>query len=292
MKILSLDIGGTSIKSALWVDGEIKDLKEMDTNAVLGAQAVMKRVIEIAKSYHGFERIGISTAGQVDPVQGIIRYANSNLPGYTGMEVRKIMEEAFLVPVVVENDVNCAAIGEANAGAGMEYDDFLCITYGTGVGGAIILEKKIYTGCGYSAGEFGSILVHADQRVPGDLLSGCYERYASTTALVKNAMLLDETLSDGRKIFARIQEPAVQQIVDAWIQEIAYGLTTLIHIFNPSCIVLGGGILEQGYILDKLQEFVQANIMDSFGDVRLKQAKLGNKAGLFGAAVCALERQH
>lgn len=292
MKILSLDIGGTSIKSALWVDGQITDLKETDTNAVLGAQAVMQRVIEIAKSYHGFERIGISTAGQVDPVQGIIRYANSNLPGYTGMEVRKIMEEVFLVPVVVENDVNCAAIGEANAGAGMEYDDFLCVTYGTGVGGAIILEKKIYTGCGYSAGEFGSILVHADQRVPGDLLSGCYERYASTTALVKNAMLLDETLSDGRKIFARIQEPAVQQMVDAWIQEIAYGLTTLIHIFNPSCIVLGGGILEQGYILDKLQEFVQANIMDSFGDVRLKQAKLGNKAGLFGAAVCALERQH
>lgn len=288
MKIAVLDIGGTSIKSGILADGRLIDQREEATEAKKGGTHVMDKARKILGRYSGFDRIGISTAGQVDSEKGIIRYANENIPGYTGMEVRRLMEEAFCVPVAVENDVNAAAIGEGSYGAGREFKDFLCLTYGTGVGGAIIVNKKVYTGSLFSAGEFGGIVVHGSERKPGeDIFSGCYERYASATALVQRAVKIDSSLNNGWKIFERIKEKEVRYIVDGWIGEIALGLTTLIHIFNPPCIILGGGVMKQKYILEKLEDLLYDNIMDSFHNVVLKQAELGNSAGLWGAGKAA-----
>lgn len=287
MRIVVLDIGGTSIKSALWEDGILSNIKECDTQAKQGGAFVVERAIQIIKTYEAFDRIGISTAGQVDSREGFIRYANENIPGYTGMKIKEILTETFGVPVAVENDVNAAAIGEAHFGAGREYDAFLCLTYGTGVGGAIVMEKEVYTGSAFSAGEFGGIVVHGNQRKAGDAFSGCYEKYASTTALVAKAMNYDASLINGRRIFERIGEAAIQNIVDEWLEEVVYGLTSIIHIFNPACIVLGGGILVQPYIVEKLNEMVYISIMTSFKNVVLKQAELGNQAGLLGVAYLA-----
>lgn len=289
MKIAALDIGGTSIKAGIWEDGILKDIKECDTNAKAGGRAVIEKAITILREYEGFDRIGISTAGQVNSKEGSIRYANENIPGYTGMRVKSILEETFHVPVAVENDVNAAAIGEAAYGAGREFEDFLCLTYGTGVGGAIIINKKIHTGDEFSAGEFGGILIHPEVRKEGDYFSGCYERYASTTALVERAKSYDSSLTNGRKIFERLDETPIKNIVDEWIKEIMYGLISLIHIFNPSCIVLGGGIMGQTYVVEKLEEMLYTNIMPSFRKVVLRKAELGNTAGLLGAVSLASE---
>ena len=99
------------------------------------------------------------------------------------------MEELFHVPVTVENDVNAAAMGEAIYGAGKDYKQFLMLTYGTGVGGATVTDKEVYYGSSYSASEFGAIITHSDVRLAGnDYFDGCYEKYASTTGLVKMAM--------------------------------------------------------------------------------------------------------
>lgn len=286
-KIAALDIGGTSIKSGMLAGDTMTDVREQDTNAKNGGIYVMERVKEILKTYEGYEAIGISTAGQVDSSKGCIRYANENIPGYTGMNIREQMQELFGVPVAVENDVNAAAIGEGHFGAGAAHDDFLCITYGTGVGGAIVVNQTVYTGSHYSAGEFGGIVIHPEARVAGQPFSGCYEKYASTTALVRMAMAKDESLCNGRAIFAQLEEPEVRAIVDAWIDEIVYGLISVIHIFNPSCIVLGGGVMAQPYIIEQVRGKVKREIMDSFSDVLLLPAQLGNQAGLLGAAYLA-----
>lgn len=287
MRIAALDIGGTSIKSGIWDGMDTKELKEHATNARNGGRYVMERAVEILGQYQGFEAIGISTAGQVNPLEGSIRYANENIPGYTGMKVRDILEGEFHVPVAVENDVNAAAIGEAHFGAGRDFQDFLCITYGTGVGGAIILNKEIYGGSTCSAGEFGGIVVHPEDCVYGEPFQGCYEKYASVTALVHKAMAYNRDLDNGRKIFKRLDDPRVREIINDWIDEIVYGLTSVIHVFNPSCIILGGGIMAQPYILEEVRQKASARIMNSFRGVRLCQAQLLNRAGLMGAAYLA-----
>lgn len=291
MKLTVLDIGGTSIKAGIFQDGILTGVREYDTNAKCGGSFVVERAKEILREFGKTEGIGISTAGQVDSEAGVIRYANSNIPGYTGTRLREIMEQEFSVPVAVENDVNAAAYGEADYGAGRGHGNFLCLTYGTGVGGAIVINKEVYKGSSFSAGEAGAMLVHPEDRnVKEDMFSGCYERYASTTALVKKAMEVDETLTNGRKIFEAMERAEVQRVVDGWIEEILYGLISLIHIFNPSCVILGGGVMKQEYVTKRIKDRLYESIMESYRQVEVLPAALGNEAGLFGAASCVLKK--
>lgn len=290
MRIAVLDIGGTSIKSGMFENGELRDIREQETKALEGASAVMERAKNILRQYPGAERIGISTAGQVDFARGMIRYANSNMPGYTGTQVRSILEEEFKVPVAVENDVNAAGLGEAHFGAGRGADDFICLTYGTGVGGAIILNGQVYRGSTGSAGEVGAMVMHPrERRVKEDMYSGCYEKYASVTALVNRVRAVDDSLDNGRKIFDALHLEYVKAEVDGWIMEIVSGLVSLIHIFNPSCVVLGGGVMIQNYVVEQVNKLTRENIMESYRHVKILKAALGNQAGMFGAARLAMD---
>ena len=284
MKILVFDIGGTSIKYGYCIDNVLEQVNETPTDAKKGGRYVIDTVIALIKEADGYDAIGISTAGQVNAETGSIIYANSNIPGYTGMKIKEELEALFHVPVAVENDVNSAALGEAIAGAGKEHENFLCLTYGTGVGGAIIQKKTVYHGSSFSAAEFGAIVTHsAERKNKEDFYDGCYERYASTTALVKMAMEYDSTLDNGRKIFAQIDNPDIMNILDAWVDEIMMGLATLTHIFNPSCIIVGGGIMVQPLIIEKIHQKMNQYIMPSFSHVKIIPANLGNSAGLLGA---------
>lgn len=153
----------------------------MGYNASRGGACLMARAVAILHTYGDFDAIGISTAGQVDSEQGSIYYANDNIPGYTGTKIRDILEAEFGVPVAVENDVNAAALGELYFGAAKGAENFLCLTYGTGVGGAIVIDGSIYPGSTWSGGSFGGILTHPEAMEAGVEFSGCYEKYASTT---------------------------------------------------------------------------------------------------------------
>lgn len=285
MRIAVVDIGGTSIKSGIWENGVITQMRESNTNAGLGGAHVMQTVLGILKEYENFQAVGICTAGQVDTDKGEIIYANDNIPGYTGMKIRETVEQTFRVPTAVLNDVNSAALGEAAYGAGRGKSNFLCLTYGTGVGGAIIVNGEVYGGAYYSAGEFGGIITHPEDRDPKkDTFSGCYERYASTTALVALVNSHFPELKNGRDIFTHMDNPKVVELVDQWIMEIVYGLITLTHIFNPSMIVLGGGIMEQEYVIQKVRQNLEKQIIPSFRIVEITAAELGNTAGMLGAA--------
>ena len=291
MKILVFDIGGTAIKYGICQNGHLEETRECPTEAFKGGPHILNTICSLAKQHLPFDAIGISTAGQVNPEEGSIIYANSNIPDYTGTQFQQILQELFHVPVSIENDVNSAALGEAIFGAGKGKDSFLCLTYGTGIGGAIIENRHVYHGSSFSAGEFGAIITHAEEKLAGtDPFDGCYERYASATALVKMVSAVDPSLTNGRQIFANLEHPEIKEIVSKWIDEIVLGLATLIHIFNPSSIVLGGGIMVQPYILEQIHARIPQMVMSSFAHVQISSAKLGNSAGLLGAYYLASQK--
>lgn len=288
MKILVLDIGGTAIKSAVFEEGQLLDLREQPSDAHLGGAHIMETVRTIVSAYgqdHRIDRIGISTAGQVDPKAGCITYANDNIPGYTGTPVRQLLEDTFGIPTRVENDVKCAALGEGKYGAGKGIQDFVCLTYGTGVGGAIVIDGKLYGGSSSAAGQFGALLTHPqEQGRDGDFYAGGYEKYASTTALIRRASAYDSALTNGRLIFGQMDHDGVRKIVDGWIDEIVLGLCSIVHMLNPAMVILGGGIMEQPYIPQQVQLKLIPRLMPTYRQVLVRSSELGNRAGLFGAA--------
>lgn len=281
-KYLLFDIGGTNIKMATY-DGCLSGVKEYPTEAKLGADKLVDKIISLVSSESNYDAIGISTAGQVNAKEGYIIYANENMPGYTGTKWKEILESKFNVPVYVENDVNAAALGEGYAGVAKGKDDYLCLTFGTGVGGAIVIDGKVYHGSSGSAGEFGAMLLNINKHEKGDAFSGGYEKIGSTTALVKKAMEYKEELNNGRLIFSNLDDSKVLDIVKSWTYDVSLGLTSLIHIFNPAMVILGGGIMEQELVFNEVIKNVEAELMPSFKNVEIKRAELGNKAGLYGA---------
>jgi len=283
MRILTLDVGGTSIKSALFDNGNKLQLMETPSDGSLGRDQILNNIRNCISKYNAFDAIGISSTGQIDSEKGIVIGSCENVPNYYGTDLKRIFENMFHVPVFVENDVNAAAIGEAYYGSCIDEKDFLCLTYGTGVGGAIVINREVYKGSLGIAGEVGHIPIHPDGELCNCGNRGCYERYASTTALVRMVQEIDPTLTNGRAIFQAAEKNSeINGAIDRWIHEIVLGLVILTHTFNPSLIVLGGGIMGQTQLIPKIQNLLHASVMPSFRNVILKPAKLGNEAGIYG----------
>jgi len=288
MKILAFDIGGTEIKYGFCDENfNLSQKNSVPTNAHEGGKRIIERIVEIIKNLGGADRIGISTAGQVNSVKGEIIHATDTLPGYTGMKIKEIIEAETGIPTAVENDVNSAAIGEAVFGAAKDCPDFICLTYGTGIGGAIFLDGRLCSGSSFSAGEFGHIVTHANGRECTCGGKGCYEAYASTTALVRDAREKLGIEMNGREIFANFDKPEIKAVIDEWIDEIVIGLKSLIYVFNPPLVVLGGGIMNEKYITDEIGSRLQNELMGSFGNVKIVKALMGNDANKLGAAYLA-----
>lgn len=288
MKTLTVDIGGTNIQYAVINENnELDYFYEYPTHASQGGRHIIKQLAEELRPHMGqVTSIGISTANQVDSETGVIIYANDNIPDYTGTPVKAILEEKLAVPVVVENDVNAAAIGERKFGDYEGLEDFIMMTYGTGIGGAIFMEGKLYKGSNHGAGEFGHMITHIDGVRCKCGQFGCYERYASTQAFVHQAKKLNPLYDNGKIIMRTIQEeenPSLVKIYENWIHEISQGLMTIIVSFQPSFLILGGGIMENAKIVRDIEKDIKKNLMSSFSHVKIQSASLGNKASLYGA---------
>lgn len=290
MKILAFDIGGTAIKYGI-VDGDfnISDVHEIPSEAALGGQGIVDKICAIYESYEGIDRIGISTAGQINPHAAFVIHALENFPGYSGIDFKKVFTDGYGVPVAAGNDVNCAAEGEARFGAGRDFANFICLTYGTGVGGAIFQDDRVIIGDTCSAGEFGHMMIHAGGDKCPCGAHGCYEAYSSTSALVRRCSPIIGHETNGREIFEpqNFENPAIRRQIDEWIDEIVIGLINLCNIFNPPCIVIGGGIMNEYYIRTQVDEKLHERLMPNFRQVKLLKAELGNKAGMLGAAYMA-----
>lgn len=286
MKFLAIDIGGTFIKMCVSdKKGTISEFNEIESESQKGGPHLIENLMQfITKTYTGFDVIGISTTGLVNSDEGVIVFSE-NVPNYTGMKIQAIFEAKFKVPVKIENDVNAAAVGESNFGAGNKYKDFLCLTYGTGIGGAIVIDSTVYKGLNGIAAEFGHLILHPGGKKCNCGTVGCYEMYGSTTALVKNALVYNDSYVNGRKIFEGLKQgdKGLEPILAAWVLEVSYGLVSLIHIFNPPAIIIGGGVMEQEKLISMVTNKVRELIIESFSEVEIIKASLGNRAGLLGA---------
>lgn len=282
-----IDIGGTYIKSGLLENGRLCDLAETPTPPE-GGEAVVRAAAAIVARYPGARQVGVSTAGEVDADTGAIRYA-VNIPAYTGLPVKGMLQQMTGLPVAVENDVNAAALGEMQFGAGRDeaLRSFIMVSYGTGIGGAVVINGELLRGATGSAGEIGGLITHPEAAVSGKAGSGSYERYASTTALVQRTARLSPELDNGRAVFAAMEKGPVRMIVQRWVDEMAYGLVGAIHLLNPQAVVLCGGIMQEDELCERLTQRVLSLLKPTFADTRLLKAKLGGQAPLYGAGLLA-----
>lgn len=283
-KFASLDIGGTSIKYGVVNDeGKVICKFSVPTEAQNGAEKLMDKVIskinKLLSIDQELEGIGISTAGAVDTENGVIVYANENLPGYKGMHVKNIIEDHFKLPVKVNNDVNCAAIAEHWVGSAVSKDTFFCITIGTGIGGAAFVNGRLFKGKNFRACEIG-YLGRNEQ-------GSCFEKLASMSSFVGRIRKELNANVDGIQIFENIKNgnAAYINIYNEWICEIAKGLSDIVYLFDPGLIVIGGGVSAQkdffiNGIKNKMANFLPNEFLKG---TEIKSAECGNDAGIIGA---------
>lgn len=293
MRISVFDIGGTFIKHSIFNGFELSERKLIPTEAHRGSQDLIDRLARMIKAEEKegqVDGVGISTRGQVDFLHGVIIFDPPTVfPDYSGTKLREQLRDRLQspdLPVIVENDGNCAALAESIFGAAQNYDDSLCVVFGTSIGGAIVQGKQIYHGCRFSAGEFG-MMCFPD----GNGNTILYEEYASVTALVNMVSAMDSSMTSGRRITEALAQgnAEVSHLVDIWCKRVAIGLASLIHIFNPPCVVLGGGIMENNEIVCRIRNCTLSLLAPGFEHLELSPAVLGNQAGLLGAAYLTMQ---
>lgn len=295
MNFIVFDVGGTAIKFGM-VDKNFNVLfsEEIPTKKYEDSDNMVMTAMDVKlEEYKGqYDAIGISTAGQVDFLNGVINDGVGNIPNYNHSNLRGTFEAKYGVPVAVDNDVNSAGIGEAHFGAGRGHNDFLCLTYGTGVGGCIYINGDVYRGSKYAGGEFGHMATHKDGRLCTCGRIGCYEAYAACRVFTNSVSERMGKPMNGREIFEpeNLKNPIIIDEIDKWEDEIALGLRNLCYIFNPELVILGGGIMSEDLLIGHIREKVDAQLEPNYKHVKIEKAQLGNKAGMLGAAYLASER--
>ena len=296
MSVLAIDIGGTAIKAGIVdpLSGAIEGACEVPSRGTDGGEAVVARVLQVCDRYTGYSAVGVSTAGQVDTAGGVITYANENIPGYTGMRLGERLEASLHVPIAVGNDAHCAALGEAERGAACGLPNFVMLTIGTGIGGAALSGGQLVVGASGKAGQLGHIVTHAAGLRCVCGARGCWEQYASTSALVRSARELQPEWNSGRNVIAAVVsgDQRARALLDHWIGELAYGVASLIAVFEPNLVVLGGGLMEDRTLLAQLADRVHDTSMEPLRHVSIAPAKLGNRAALLGAAIQAFDKMN
>ncbi|MGN1421809.1 MAG: ROK family protein [Oscillospiraceae bacterium] len=307
---IGIDLGGTNIKVGL-VDEEYNIIAKATAKTDLPrpAEAICGSIVETvwevlnqAKVTIGeVNSIGIGTPGTANRNSGIVLYS-CNL-GFKNTDLRSIIKGKLGKEVYVENDANAAAFGEVLAGAGKGYKDVVVVTLGTGVGGGIIIDGKIYTGFNFCGAELGHTVIHYGGRQCGCGRRGCFEAYSSATALInmtKEGMEADPNSKmweiagsldgvDGKTAFDgwRAGDAAASAVVDMYIEYLGCGLTNIVNTFQPEMLLIGGGICKEGENLTKPLEKILARdsyCIDPERSTKLDIAKLGNDAGIIGAA--------
>ncbi len=309
---IGIDLGGTNIAVGITNEyGDIIEKHSKKTNPEKPFEMLVSDIAKTAKetvckaglSMSDISAVGLGTPSCINPQTNLL--VNANNLNWQNVPLYDELKKHFNVPVFIQNDAACAALGETIKGTASEYDDVVMVTLGTGVGGGIILNKRIFNGCDSMGAEIGHTkLVH--NGLPCTCgQNGCFEAYASATALInqakKAAKSNPESLmtklcgGDLNEMNAKIPFDAEKQgditaisVVDQYIDYLAAGISSLIVIFRPQIILLGGGISAEG---DHLIEPLRKKLSDvtfsakQIGIPEIAVATLGNDAGIIGAAM-------
>lgn len=313
MYTIGIDLGGTNIVASVVDDDyNIIGTSKTPTNSPRSADEIFDDIADVCEeavktaglTMEDIDSVGMGTPGTVNQ-DGVIEFANNlafnNVPARTMLakRINKPEEKVF-----IENDANCAALGEAYAGCGNGAKDFVAVTLGTGVGSGVIIGGKIVNGVNYAGGECGHMVIVVDGEQCSCGRKGCWEAYASATALIRQTKKAMEEYPDslmhklakeegkvsGRTAFdaMRLGDIAGIKVVDDYIKYVACGLVNIVNALQPEIICIGGGICNEGETLMKpLRRFVQSERYSIHSKIQTKivKAELGNDAGVIGAAL-------
>jgi len=313
MYYIGIDVGGTNLVAGL-VDEAGCILNKVSTPVAKDMTAeqfgkelarMSRRLCEVGEIDPAkIESVGMGLPGAVDNKAGLF-VQNPNMPFRDkNVPLREMFQKEWDIPVFLGNDANCAAVGEYWAGAAKGCDPVVMVTLGTGIGGGLIVDGKLFTGFSNAGMEIGHMIIQPNGILCGCGGRGCWERYGSATALIQLARLEmerdrtsemwaivdgDSYKVSGRTTFqaARLGDPAAKRVLSQYLRGLAIGMINLINILQPEIICLGGGVsnAEDDLLLDPLRELVWQGSFDKSTKVRIERASLGNNAGVVGAAL-------
>lgn len=308
-----IDIGGTNIKFGLVADdGKVLYREQRPTLVEKGPEPLMHLVTNISESllYYAAEEdyqvrwLGVGTPGAVDNRKGKVIGCSPNIKGWEGMEIGRILHERLNLPVFVDNDVNAMALAETRFGAAVGYKSVVCITVGTGVGGGVILDGKLWRGANYAAGELGhiSIDMNGPQCRCGN--NGCVEAYCSSNAIIRRAtaklnngitQIFEEVLDGSldnlniKKLFAaaKKEDEIALEVLRETAAYLGRGLAGVVNLFNPEIVVIGGGVADGGAdFVEQTAAVIRKYAFEpATANLRVSRATLGNDAGFIGAGI-------
>ncbi|MDP1852645.1 MAG: ROK family protein [Candidatus Omnitrophota bacterium] len=298
--IIGIDLGGTNTKIGLLDNRlKIKDKIIFSTQKFRGKECLINALlfyIQNLLNKHKIRKekvrgVGIGLPGPIDSQKGIVHYF-PNIAGWKEVSLARIIRQKIHLPVLIDNDVNLITLAEFKLGAGKKSRNMVCLTLGTGVGGGIIVEGKLYRGSSLSAGEIGHIPVAADGPKCGCGAKGCLESYIGNSRILKKAkalfgaIKLEELTQKARH--GNREARKLWQEVGSYL---GLCLSGIVNFFNPDCIVIGGGVAGAGSILfDAVEKVVIGRAMAPAKNiVKIVRAKLGQDAGIIGAALLFIE---
>ena len=317
--VLAVDIGGSKILTAIFSgNGGMQSRNITPTMAGEGVTAVIERLC-LAIDRHlqkdnlepsNLTGISIACAGGIDYERGVVVTPSPNLPDWHDVPLREIIEARFGVTTDVLNDASGAALGEQRYGAGKGVKNLVLVTLGTGIGGGIIIDGQLYQGVSGGAGELGHMTVDESGPVCGCGNTGCLEMFASGKAIAREAVrritageksllikMVDNKVENitAEKVAAaaRDGDPLAREVLSRASRYLGIGMVNIVNIFNPEMIVMGGGMAAMGsLLLDPAREMVMKRAYGiSAQAVSIVTARLGNEAGVYGAAAYAREQK-
>lgn len=309
---LAIDIGGTKIAGGLVSpDGQIALLRHLPTEAQQGGEALIRRVIALAEtlrqaaSREGLTpvAIGLGTAGFVHPHSGVVTFATAALPDWQGMPVRQQVEQALGLPTFVDNDVHVMALGEAIFGAGRGHRHLIGLTVGTGVGGGVVIDGRLYHGAWGSAGAAGHLIIdYQGRRQCPCGRYGCLEAYAAAPVImadfvrrvgkgyIRRELGLEPGLIGVKEIAALAQagRPEALGVIQRGAEFLGVGIAAMVNLLNPELVVVGGGVAQIGELyFARVRQVVRERALPHVAETPILPALLGPQANLVGAAELA-----